>query len=184
MLLQSSTTTRECAKHWRACSPRLDIAPKIMRRRRNSSAAIKTEAACLLVDIQLGDISGLELSRHLSATGFEFPIIFMTGSDEETQRRQAMDFGCVAYLQKPLSAEQLVEALSKAGISCVSPETVKATSVSAAAHRKQCEINAASCGELARKAFTDEDRKRWLSMQRFWLERASLHDDPSTPYSV
>lgn len=147
-------------------------------------AAITSEADCLLVDIQLGDLSGIELGRHLSATGFAYPIIFMTGSDEETFRRQALDQGCVAYLQKPFPAKQLVEALSKAGVSCVSPKTVQATSDFAAFHRKQCEINAANCAELARKAFTDDDRMRWLSMQRFWLERASLHDDLSTPDSV
>ena len=82
-------------------------------------AAITTEAACLVVDIQLGDISGVELGRQLSTTGFEFPIIFMTGSEEETHRRQAMDFGCVAYLRKPFPAKQLIEALLTAGVSCV-----------------------------------------------------------------
>jgi len=81
-------------------------------------AAITTEASCLVVDIQLGDISGVELGRHLLATGFEFPIIFMTGSVEETHRRQAMDHGCIAYLLKPFPPKQLVEALSKAAVSC------------------------------------------------------------------
>jgi FixJ family two-component response regulator len=79
-------------------------------------AAITTEASCLVVDIQLGDISGIELGRLLTATGFEFPIIFMTGSVEEMHRRQAMDHGCVAYLQKPFPAKQLIEAISKAGV--------------------------------------------------------------------
>ena len=77
-------------------------------------SAITTEATCLVVDIQLGDISGIELGRLLSATGFEFPIIFMTGSVEEIHRRQAMDHGCVAYLHKPFPAKQLIEAISKA----------------------------------------------------------------------
>jgi FixJ family two-component response regulator len=73
-----------------------------------------TEASCLVVDIQLGDISGVELGEHLSATGFEFPIISMTGSEEETHRRQAMDFGCVAYLHKPFPADRLIEAVTTA----------------------------------------------------------------------
>jgi FixJ family two-component response regulator len=77
-------------------------------------AAITTEASCLVVDIQLGDVSGVELGRHLSAAGFDFPIIFMTGSEEETHRRQAMDFGCVAYLRKPFPADRLIEAITKA----------------------------------------------------------------------
>ena len=77
-------------------------------------AVMTTEASCLVVDIQLGDISGVELGHHLSATGFEFPIIFMTGSQEETHRRQAMDLGCVAYLNKPFPADRLTEAITKA----------------------------------------------------------------------
>ena len=77
-------------------------------------AAPTTEASCLIVDIQLSDISGVELGRHLAATGFDFPIIFMTGSREEMHRRQAMDFGCVAYLTKPLQPDQLVMAINKA----------------------------------------------------------------------
>jgi FixJ family two-component response regulator len=77
-------------------------------------AAITTEASCLVVDIELGDISGVELGRHLADTGFTFPIVFMTGSREETHRRQAMDLGCVAYLNKPFPADRLTEAITKA----------------------------------------------------------------------
>ena len=43
----------------------------------------------------------------------------MTGSQEETHRRQAMDFGCVEYLNKPFHADQLIMAITKA-IGCVS----------------------------------------------------------------
>jgi len=77
-------------------------------------AATSSVAACVLVDIQLGDVSGVELGRHLSSNGFTFPIIFMTGSQDETFRRQALDLGCVAYLLKPLQAQQLKEALDLA----------------------------------------------------------------------
>src|SRR4051794_8027750 len=82
-------------------------------------AAITTEASCIVIDIQLGDISGVELARHLSATGFTFPIIFVTGSLEERHRRQALDVGCVAYLQKPFSEIQLLNSITKA-IGCAS----------------------------------------------------------------
>ena len=82
-------------------------------------AAITTEASCLIVDIQLGDVSGIELGRQLSATGFDFPIIFITGSQEEMHRRQAMDFGCVEYLNKPFDADRLLMAVTKA-IGCAS----------------------------------------------------------------
>jgi FixJ family two-component response regulator len=78
------------------------------------NSAIVTEASCLIVDIQLGDISGIELGRHLSGSGFAFPIIFITGSEDEMLRRQAMDFGCVAYLRKPFPMARLIEAIDEA----------------------------------------------------------------------
>jgi FixJ family two-component response regulator len=49
----------------------------------------RSKASCLIVDIQLGDISGVELRRQLAATGFSFPIIFMSASDDETIRTGA-----------------------------------------------------------------------------------------------
>jgi FixJ family two-component response regulator len=78
------------------------------------SAAVTSTATCLVVDIQLGDVSGLELGCQLAAAGFKFPIIFMTGSHDECFRRRALDFGCVAYLQKPFPAAQLIEAITMA----------------------------------------------------------------------
>jgi FixJ family two-component response regulator len=77
-------------------------------------AATRSEASCLVVDIQLGDISGVELVRRLTAKGFTFPVIFMTASDDETIRSGAMQLGCVAYLRKPFPADELIDAIVKA----------------------------------------------------------------------
>ena len=76
--------------------------------------AVTTEAACLLLDVELGAMSGIDLARKLTACGFNVPIIFMTGSDDEKFRRAAMDLRCVAYLLKPLRVEQLTSAISRA----------------------------------------------------------------------
>lgn len=73
--------------------------------------ADKSEARCLVCDVHLGDITGIELGRQLAANGFKYPTIFMTASDDDALRRQAEDLGCVAYLQKPLDADRLIEAL-------------------------------------------------------------------------
>lgn len=73
-----------------------------------------SKAACLLVDIQLGDITGVELVRHLAANGIRRPIIFMTGLHDSDLRDQAMALGCIAYLQKPFAATLLNAALAKA----------------------------------------------------------------------
>ena len=72
------------------------------------------DPSCLILDIQLGDITGIELARQLAAEGLTVPVIFMTGSNDPTFRRQALDFGCVAYLQKPFPARQLIEAVKAA----------------------------------------------------------------------
>jgi len=78
------------------------------------TVAATTEAACLILDIQLGAESGIELARRLAASGSSFPIIFMTGSDDERLRRNALDAGTVALLLKPFRVEELMSALSKA----------------------------------------------------------------------
>jgi FixJ family two-component response regulator len=76
--------------------------------------AATTEAACLIVDIQLGDMTGVGMARKLVADGFDLPFIFMTGSDDEQMRGEARSFGAVAYLIKPFRVEELMSALSKA----------------------------------------------------------------------
>jgi CheY-like chemotaxis protein len=71
-------------------------------------------ATCLLLDIHLGGISGLELQRRLAASGSKWPVIFMTANDDEATRNEAMDAGCIAYLRKPFSQDVLLNAISKA----------------------------------------------------------------------
>ena len=77
-------------------------------------AAATSRVACLVVDIQLGDITGVELGRHLRANGCKLPIIFMTALEDETIERQATALGCVAYLRKPFQADLLVDAVINA----------------------------------------------------------------------
>ena len=76
--------------------------------------ASTSKATCLLVDIQLGDISGIELAHQLVTEGFKFPIIFMTGLNDEVIRRQAADAGGIAFLHKPFPAKMLMDAIKLA----------------------------------------------------------------------
>jgi FixJ family two-component response regulator len=78
------------------------------------TCASTCKAMCLIIDIQLGDISGVELANQLVADGYKYPIIFMTGLDDEPIRRQANATGCVAFLRKPFPANILVDAIKKA----------------------------------------------------------------------
>jgi len=71
-------------------------------------------ATCLLLDVHLGGISGIELQRRLAASGSKCPVIFMTGNDNDATRNEAMDAGCIAYLRKPFAQNVLLNAISKA----------------------------------------------------------------------
>ena len=73
-----------------------------------------TEPACLIVDINLGGMSGIELLRQLSQSGASIPVVFVTANDNETTRRAAMTAGCVAYLGKPVKTKALMEAVGEA----------------------------------------------------------------------
>ncbi len=78
------------------------------------SFAAGSKSICLLVDVQLGGMSGIELRRRLTASGFSTPVIFMTGSDCETIRKEALAAGCVAFLRKPFQAPLLMNAIDMA----------------------------------------------------------------------
>jgi len=71
-------------------------------------------ATCLLLDIHLGGISGIELQRRLAAAGSKCPVIFMTANDDEATRNEAVDAGCIAYLRKPFARQVLLNAIGKA----------------------------------------------------------------------
>jgi len=69
---------------------------------------------CLVLDIQMGGMSGLDLQLRLAEAGSPVPIIFITAHDEPEIREQAQKGGCVAYLRKPFSGESLLEAIRHA----------------------------------------------------------------------
>jgi FixJ family two-component response regulator len=77
------------------------------------SDALKT-ATCMLLDIHLGGISGIELRRRLAASGSKCPVIFMTSIDDDATRSEAMKAGCVAYLKKPFAPQSLLDAIARA----------------------------------------------------------------------
>jgi FixJ family two-component response regulator len=72
----------------------------------------RCEAKCLLVDIHLGGMSGIDLKRRLASSGSDTPVIFMTAIDNEATRQEAFNAGCVAYLRKPFLAKLLIDAIN------------------------------------------------------------------------
>jgi len=74
-------------------------------------------AACIVLDINLGDGLGIELRHSLKATGNSVPVIYVTGNDSPAVREAALQSGCLAYLTKPFSAKSLMEPLERASAS-------------------------------------------------------------------
>jgi FixJ family two-component response regulator len=69
---------------------------------------------CLVVDIHLPGMSGLELIAHLARSGIRVPFVCVTALEDEAYRREAEAAGCVTYLCKPFEAVVLAAALRAA----------------------------------------------------------------------
>jgi FixJ family two-component response regulator len=69
------------------------------------------DTSCLIVDIQMRGMDGLQLQSHLAAEGCNIPIVFITAYDSKESRRRAMQAGAAAFLGKPFSDEQLLQAI-------------------------------------------------------------------------
>jgi FixJ family two-component response regulator len=74
----------------------------------------ESEPACVVLDIHLGGISGIETRRRLAAKGSTVPVIYMTALDTATIRSEATASGCAAFLQKPFSGSALIDSIRKA----------------------------------------------------------------------
>jgi FixJ family two-component response regulator len=72
------------------------------------------ETKCLILDIRMPGMSGLELQRRLVAAGSRIPIIFITAHADEEARAQAVSAGAVACLRKPFSEDALLSAVQSA----------------------------------------------------------------------
>jgi FixJ family two-component response regulator len=67
--------------------------------------------ACLILDVQLPRMSGLELQHHLSTKSDRLPIIFITAHTNDEVRSRALQAGAVSFLYKPFSSEELLSAV-------------------------------------------------------------------------
>jgi FixJ family two-component response regulator len=69
--------------------------------------------ALLVLDVRMPGISGLELQKRLSARSSWLPIIFLTAFEDPQARNEALKAGAIAFLQKPVDEETLLEAIKR-----------------------------------------------------------------------
>jgi FixJ family two-component response regulator len=72
------------------------------------------DAGCLIVDVNMPRMSGLELQSRLREKGLAPPIIFITAYPEERVRARALEAGAICYLDKPFDSTTLIECLDLA----------------------------------------------------------------------
>ena len=70
-----------------------------------------SETSCLVADVEMPGMNGLELQGNLAAAGYSIPIIFITAYDREESRQRAMQAGAIAFLTKPFSQELLLQTI-------------------------------------------------------------------------
>jgi FixJ family two-component response regulator len=78
------------------------------------SEKMANNAGCLVLDIHLGGMSGLELYRQVAASALDIPVIFMTADHDPLTYMEAQSMECVAYLRKPFAGQALVDAVDRA----------------------------------------------------------------------
>jgi FixJ family two-component response regulator len=70
--------------------------------------------SCVIADVQMPGMSGVELQAHLLAQGNHVPFIFFTAFPDERVRAQALGAGAICYLTKPFQGDSLIQGLQAA----------------------------------------------------------------------
>ena len=76
------------------------------------------ETLCLITDVQMPGMSGIDLQDHLCASGAITPVIFVTAFPEEALRQRALGAGAFGFLTKPISVQSLIACIDKALAHC------------------------------------------------------------------
>ena len=70
--------------------------------------------ACLVLDVRMPDMDGLEVQRRITARGLDIPIIFISGRASDDEERWARAAGAIDFLRKPVATATLLQVLLKA----------------------------------------------------------------------
>jgi FixJ family two-component response regulator len=77
-------------------------------------SAHQNDSSCVITDVQMSAMSGLDLLTHLRAQGYAAPFIFITAFPEESLRARALKAGAICFLAKPFAGPQLIRCVDAA----------------------------------------------------------------------
>jgi FixJ family two-component response regulator len=72
------------------------------------------DTACLVADVEMQAMNGVELQQHLMSHGYTTPMIFITAYPDEPIRQQTMKAGAIGFLAKPFDESRLLECVAQA----------------------------------------------------------------------
>jgi FixJ family two-component response regulator len=72
------------------------------------------ETSCLVLDLRMPGMNGLELLSHLSGTGSRIPAVILTAHSDDEARQRSLESGAVAFLSKPFIGKALLDAVRTA----------------------------------------------------------------------
>jgi FixJ family two-component response regulator len=78
------------------------------------SSSQARDTSCLILDVRMPGMNGLDLQRQMLATNWSIPIIFITSHADDEARRRALDAGAVDFLYKPFREKDLLRAIDAA----------------------------------------------------------------------
>jgi len=81
------------------------------------------DTECVITDVQMPGLSGIELQSHLISQGNRTPIIFVTAFPEERTRTRALEAGAIGFLTKPFNEGRLIEYI-EAALAVATPKPV------------------------------------------------------------
>ena len=84
---------------------------------------LREENACLIIDIAMKELGGIELQKQLAQRGIKIPVIFLTAIESKHSRQQAKKAGAAGYLQKPVDDQALLDTIKWALSSVLSSKT-------------------------------------------------------------
>lgn len=77
-------------------------------------SAHRADTRCVVLDLRMPGMSGLDLLMHLAATGSLIPVVILTAHSDDEARRRMLQAGAVAFLGKPFHGEALLGAVRRA----------------------------------------------------------------------
>ena len=77
-------------------------------------SGFRDQHACLIADVKMPGLTGIELQQKIIDQGYDLPVIFITGYDTEQTREQAKRLGAQGYFSKPIDDQALLDTISLA----------------------------------------------------------------------